>query len=59
MQVHIWAAFQDIEKRFIKTGRLGMPGRIEVLSGLKAGERVVLNSSASLEDTSNGGANDE
>jgi len=31
-----------IERRFIKTGRLGMPGRIEVLSGLKAGERVVL-----------------
>jgi RND family efflux transporter MFP subunit len=31
-----------IERRFIKTGRLGLPGRIEVLSGLKAGERVVL-----------------
>ncbi len=31
-----------LEKRFVKTGRLGMPGRIEVLSGLKAGERVVL-----------------
>ena len=30
------------EKRFIKTGRLGMPGRIEVLSGLEAGERVLL-----------------
>ena len=32
----------QIERRFIKTGRLGMPGRIEVLSGLRAGERVVL-----------------
>ncbi|MCA9246722.1 MAG: efflux RND transporter periplasmic adaptor subunit [Planctomycetales bacterium] len=31
-----------VEKRFIKTGRRGMPGQIEVLSGLKAGERVVL-----------------
>ena len=30
------------EKRFIKTGRLGMPGRVEVLSGLEAGERVLL-----------------
>ena len=33
-----------IEKRFIKVGRLGMPGRVEVLSGLKAGERVLLRS---------------
>ena len=31
-----------IERRYIKTGEVGMPGRIEVLSGLKAGERVVL-----------------
>jgi RND family efflux transporter MFP subunit len=31
-----------IEQRFIKTGRLGMPGRIEVLSGLKAGEKVIV-----------------
>lgn len=30
------------EKRFIKTGRLGMPGRVEVLSGLEGGERVLL-----------------
>ena len=30
------------EKRFIKTGRVGMPGRIEVLSGLEPGERVLL-----------------
>jgi RND family efflux transporter MFP subunit len=41
----------QIEKRFIKTGRLGMPSRIEVLSGLKAGERVVLNNSPALEGT--------
>jgi len=31
-----------LERRFIQTGRVGMPGRIEVLSGVKAGERVVL-----------------
>lgn len=31
-----------VERRYIKTGQVGMPGRIEVLSGLKAGERVVL-----------------
>jgi RND family efflux transporter MFP subunit len=31
-----------VERRFIKTGRLGMPGRVEVLSGLQAGERVIL-----------------
>ncbi len=33
---------QILERRFIKTGRLGMPGRVEVLSGLQAGERVLL-----------------
>ncbi len=33
---------KTIERRFIKTGREGMPGRVEVLSGLEAGERVVL-----------------
>ena len=30
------------ERRYIKTGRIGMPGRVEVLSGLEAGERVEL-----------------
>ena len=30
------------ERRFIKTGRFGMPGRVEVLSGLEAGERVLV-----------------
>ena len=33
---------ETLEKRFIKTGRVGLPGRVEVLSGLKADERVVL-----------------
>ncbi len=31
-----------LERRLIKTGRFGMPGRLEVLSGLEANERVVL-----------------
>lgn len=35
-----------LQRRLIKTGRLGMPGRIEVLSGLEAGETVVLASSS-------------
>jgi RND family efflux transporter MFP subunit len=35
---------ETLERRFIKTGRLGMPRRIEVLSGLRAGETVVLQS---------------
>tara|TARA_R110002049_G_scaffold50370_3_gene143092 strand:+ start:133073 stop:134197 length:1125 start_codon:yes stop_codon:yes gene_type:complete len=32
----------NIERRLIKLGQLGMPGRKEVLSGVEAGERVVL-----------------
>jgi RND family efflux transporter MFP subunit len=35
-----------LQRRMIKTGRLGMPGRIEVLSGLQAGETVVLQGGA-------------
>lgn len=35
----------QMERRFVKTGQLGMPGRIEVLSGVSAGERVLLNES--------------
>jgi RND family efflux transporter MFP subunit len=38
------------ERRFIKTGRLGLPGRIEVLSGLKAKERVVLRTRDGVDD---------
>jgi len=33
---------KTLERRFITTGRLGFPGRVEVLSGLEPGERVVL-----------------
>src|SRR3972149_3873486 len=32
----------SLERRFITTGRSGRPDRVEVLSGLKAGERVLL-----------------
>jgi len=32
----------SVERRLIKTGRLGLPGRIEVLSGLRAGEKVIV-----------------
>ncbi len=32
----------SLQRRLIKTGRLGMPDRIEVLSGLEAGDQVVL-----------------
>jgi len=31
-----------LQRRLIKTGRLGMPGRVEVLSGVEAGDEVVL-----------------
>ncbi|MBN1588054.1 MAG: efflux RND transporter periplasmic adaptor subunit, partial [Pirellulales bacterium] len=34
---------KTLERRFITTGRLGLPGRVEVLSGLEPGDRVVLN----------------
>ncbi len=36
----------SVERRYIKTGRVGIPGRIEVLSGLRAGEQVVLHAAA-------------
>ena len=40
--VEVVAADRSIERRYVKTGRVGIPGRIEVLSGLRAGEQVVL-----------------
>ncbi len=49
---------ERIERRFIKTGRLGMPGRIEVLSGLKAGEHVVINANADPPDRGDDGTHD-
>ncbi|MEZ6063675.1 MAG: efflux RND transporter periplasmic adaptor subunit [Planctomycetaceae bacterium] len=49
-----------LERRFIKTGREGLPGKIEVLSGLEAGENVIVHSGSSDHThDSNGGAHDE
>lgn len=31
-----------ITRRFVKTGRRGLPGKVEVLSGVEAGEQVVI-----------------
>ena len=49
-----------IERRLIKTGQLGTPGHQEVLSGLEAGERVVLQttSTAARHDTAAGTQSD-
>jgi len=40
--VEVVDADNQLHRRFIQTGRLGMPGRVEVISGLEAGERVRL-----------------
>ncbi len=45
-----------LDRRLIKSGQLGMPGRHEVLSGVAAGERVLLHPNAS---TGNGEADDQ
>ncbi|WP_372722183.1 efflux RND transporter periplasmic adaptor subunit [Novipirellula sp.] len=37
-----------VERRLIKSGQMGMPGRHEVLSGLKAGERVILHAESAV-----------
>ncbi|TWU43245.1 Macrolide export protein MacA [Novipirellula aureliae] len=42
--VDVILADGTIERRLVKIGQLGMPGRQEVLSGLEAGERVLLQS---------------
>ncbi len=45
--VDVVRADSTLERRYIKTGRLGIPGRIEVLSGVQSGERVVLRGTSS------------
>ncbi|MCS7305359.1 MAG: efflux RND transporter periplasmic adaptor subunit [Thermoguttaceae bacterium] len=40
-----------VERRFVKTGRIGMPGRIEVLSGLREGEKVLLRATSTAPST--------
>jgi hypothetical protein len=37
---------ETTERRMIQTGRFGMPGRVEVLSGLSAGDEVVIHDRA-------------
>jgi membrane fusion protein (multidrug efflux system) len=36
----------ELERRLIRTGQVGIPGRQEVLSGVEAGERIVLHHGA-------------
>lgn len=45
-----------IERRMIKTGQVGAPGRQEVLSGLQAGERVILHDVNAATGENNGDA---
>lgn len=40
-----------LQRRLVKTGRVGMPGRVEVLSGLEAGETVVLQANPEFSDS--------
>ena len=40
----------SLERRMIKTGRRGFPGRIEVISGLEAGEKVRISGNRSNRD---------
>ena len=40
--VEVLRADNTLERRFIKVGRLGIPGRVEVLSGVQSGEQVIL-----------------
>ncbi|QDV50044.1 efflux RND transporter periplasmic adaptor subunit [Gimesia fumaroli] len=41
-----------LERRFIKTGQVGIPGRQEVLSGLQAGEQVILKPNSPAKESS-------
>lgn len=43
-----------IERRLIKSGQLGMPGRQEVLSGVEAGTKVILQRGGSHQEGENG-----
>ncbi len=51
---------KTLQRRLVKTGRLGMEGRVEVLSGLQAGETVVIrDSEAETSSNESEGADDE
>lgn len=43
---------KTLERRFIKVGRRGIPGKVEVLSGVEAGEKVVLQNEVLSEKSS-------
>jgi RND family efflux transporter MFP subunit len=47
--VELVAPDGTVSRRFIQTGQIGQPGRVEVLSGLKAGDRVLMPRSASTD----------
>ncbi|TWT98214.1 efflux RND transporter periplasmic adaptor subunit [Stieleria varia] len=49
---------QTIERRMIKSGSLGMPGRQEVLSGVDVGEQVVLHTANQSSSTVKDGEKD-
>jgi len=49
---------KTLERRLVTTGRLGMPGRIEVLSGVEAGDRVLLRPEAEGHQIPEGKASD-
>ncbi|MFC1757464.1 efflux RND transporter periplasmic adaptor subunit [Planctomycetota bacterium] len=56
--VNVVRSDETLERRLVKTGRLGMPGRVEVLSGVSAGETVVIQQ-RDLTDTSSSEGNDQ
>jgi membrane fusion protein, multidrug efflux system len=39
-----------LERRMVKLGRVGMPGRVEVISGLEPNEQVLLRSAATTDN---------
>jgi len=49
----------SLERRFITTGRAGIAGRVEVLSGVKAGERVILHAQQPDTAGKNGGTGNQ
>ncbi len=44
-----------VERRLIKTGQVGVPGRQEVLSGIRAGEQVILHRNTEATEEEAGG----
>jgi len=52
--VHVIRDDNTLERRFVKLGRFGYPGRVEVLSGLKPKERVLLRSPSGTSSENNG-----